>query len=403
MQPVKDHDGYALSGPVFVGEDVGGEGTPAAGKKSVTITIDPGVTVFGQSKLSFLAINRGSKLIAEGTKEHPILFTGAPDVGVDDAPGDWGGLVLNGRAPSNRAPAGEVDVVAEAGMGTYGGVDSHDNSGTLKYVRIQFGGGKVDDTNELNGISFNGVGDGTKVEYVQAHANGDDCFEFFGGSVNVKHMVCTDSGDDGLDWTDGWKGMVQFYLVRQIKDFSDNGIEADNQDTDNQAKPVSSPTISNLTLLGSADSSTSENGLLLRRGTQAHLYSAVVVDYAQSCVHVDGTISAGFVGSDKLTIQNSRVHCATTYMDTQAGGDGNTDGKSEAFFTGGADNKVLTKGGKNLFDGWVPKSDSDLLSGGATPDDDFFDKVDFIGAVGSDDWTAGWTATPSFKVPSAAK
>ena len=383
LSKVKDMKGYVFQGVVYVGEDVGHDAAPAAGKAQATLTITPGTDLAGLDNTSGLAINRGSKLEAVGTKENPITFTSVNALlGTGAAaPTDWGGIVLMGRAQQNKG----VDPVTELDTGSYGGPDDADNSGTIKYVRVLYTGARSSKEKEFNGITFYAVGSGTTVDYVQVHAGSDDGVEFFGGNVNVKHLVISGPGDDSIDWTDGYRGKIQFAVAKQVPNFGDNGVEADNQKDNNAATPVSEPTLSNLTFLGqpTANGAEGPNAFFLRAGTKVHIHSAVATSFKKSCVNVDGDVSQSFVGTDALTIVASRILCETNYL-----------GGGEALFTGGAGNQVLTSA--DLFNNFLPKADSGLLTGGTTPADPFFENVPYIGAFGADDWTAGWTVYPEF-------
>ena len=190
---------YKLDGKVQVGVDVGADGTAANGN-SVTLTINPGVTVFGESGNDYLVVMRGSDLNAVGTVSAPIVMTGKQDIlgqaDVNNTRGLWGGLVILGQAPINKCTytngvkAVPCENVVEGSAGDImGGEIPTDSSGALKYLRVQYAGYEVFSGNELNGITFGGVGNGTSVEYVQVHNNADDCVEFFGGTVNVKRMI----------------------------------------------------------------------------------------------------------------------------------------------------------------------------------------------------------------------
>ena len=163
------------------------------------------------------------------------------------ARGDWGGLIINGNAPINGCDEDLCSAEGEGSTGLYGGDNTEDNSGTLRYVRVEYAGTQFSEDNELNGIAFQGVGSGTTVEYIQVHMNADDGVEFYGGSVNVKYVVLTGIGDDSMDWTDGWNGKAQFVLAKQASDDGDNGIEADNNKANNDFEPRSNPTLANMT------------------------------------------------------------------------------------------------------------------------------------------------------------
>lgn len=267
---------YYLSGPVFVGD----------GDSTNTLTIEPGVVVLGGSDPASpgtLIIAQNAKLMADGTAEAPIVFTSELNAG-ERTRGNWGGIIINGNAPINICEDGVCTAQGEGDTGTYGGDDPADNSGTLRYVRVEYAGIQFSEENELNGIAFQGVGSGTTVEYIQVHMNADDGVEFFGGNVNAKYIVLTGIGDDSLDWTFGWQGMAQFVVARQYTDGGDQGIEADNYDENNDATPRSNPTLSNLTLIGHGDS---DIGMLLREGTAASISNVVVTGFGEACLSID--------------------------------------------------------------------------------------------------------------------
>ncbi len=147
-------------------------------------------------------------------------------------------------------------------------------------MRVEYGGIQFSPDNELNGIAFQGVGSGTTVDHVQVHMSKDDCIEFFGGTVSMKYAIMSACGDDSLDWTDGWRGNGQFLVVQQKGDEADRGIEADNLDMANDSLPRSNPTLYNMTLVGDpADSSTSNRGMTIRRGTAGTIRNSIVMGF----------------------------------------------------------------------------------------------------------------------------
>jgi hypothetical protein len=418
LKPVKNKKGYLINKSVFVGEDVGGKAQKDSSKKAVTLTIAKGVTLYGADSLSFLLVNRGSKLMAEGSKSYPIVFTsgssGAPK------PGRWGGVILNGRAPSNRADA-NGDVVGEAGTGKYSGPDAEDNSGVVKYVRIEFSGGKVDATNELNGLALQGVGRGTTIDYLHVHAGDDDGVEFFGGTVDARHIVVTAFADDGIDWTDGWTGRVQFAIAQQWKytnpgsgaNDASNGIEADNQDSKTNAEPYSKPTLSNVTLIGAPDMTAPAggNGLNLRRATKGQLHNLLVLNFKSSGITLRASPMTPdcttFVDNGELAMKNSRLYSATLYQ--PQGASGHIDARPDSamkLFEGGSDNETFADADAAELTApyeqsdkvdFTPKKDSPVLKGGSVPSDKFFEKVDFIGGIGEDNWLDGeWYKVTNF-------
>ncbi len=193
---------WALEGPVIIGDD---------NENSVTLEIEPGTIIFGRSGADYLVISRGSKIESTGSATDPVIMTSYNDVvGAEVGPGQWGGLVILGNAPSTKCPtdgtacALQVEGAVEGSV--FGGTDATDNSGILRYTVVKYAGFEIAPDNELNGITFGGVGSETTVEYVQVHANSDDGVEFFGGSVNAKYLVLTGNQDDSVDWDNGYNG-----------------------------------------------------------------------------------------------------------------------------------------------------------------------------------------------------
>jgi len=340
--------------------------------QACVLEIAPGATIVGATNEDFIVIEQGCQIDAEGTAEQPIHFTADKAVTAeveDNERGLWGGLVINGFAPINDCPEGEEGGTAgctkegEANSGLFGGNNPDDNSGILKYVVVSYAGSNVDPENQLNGIALQGVGSGTTVDYVQVHNNLDDGIEFFGGNVNASHVVLTGNADDSLDWTDGWQGSVQ-YLYMEQSDSGDNLIEADNREGDENATPRSLPSISNMSGYGLAG----ENGIRLRRGTGIHLTNTFVVG-SGTCLRVGGE-SRNLLGSD-LTIAGTSFGCAQTHADDEDGAvDAYLDSAEEVSQSGGSVNPV-------------------------TPGGSFFEPADFVGAIGGEDWTAGWTLAGS--------
>ena len=252
---------YLLRGGVFV-------------RKGATLTIQAGTIVFGEgATLGMLVIDQGAKIMAMGTKDDPIIFTSDAEPGTQ-ARAQWGGLIINGYAPINTGETAE----GEGGTGVYGGDDPHDNSGVLRYVRVEYAGNEFTPENELNGIAFQAVGDRTTVEYVQVHYNKDDGIEMFGGTVDLKYCVVTGCADDSFDWTDGWRGRAQFCVIQQAHDDADQGIEADNRSGNNDAQPRSNPTLYNFTIIGGhqAEGDEGDVGCLFRAGTAVTFCNSIV-------------------------------------------------------------------------------------------------------------------------------
>ena len=382
---------WLLQGGVFIGDDV----------NETVLTIEPGTTIFGESSTDgFLVIQRGSKIMAEGTADAPIVFTSSKSEG-SRARGDWGGLVVNGRGLTNACPdANACDVLGEGGTGTYGGNDDTDNSGALSYVRVEFAGTLVDSENELNGIAFQAVGSGTQLDHIQVHMNADDGVEFFGGTAEISHLLVTGVGDDLLDWTDGWRGKAQFVVLQNFADAGDNGIEADNNGDLNDAEPRSNPTIANMTIIGALGSDNADAGMLLREGTAGAFSHMLVTGWGEACVDIDHaeTFANAWDTDDlsgELTIENSLFDCDTPFP---ADDDDGTEFTVEDFATTlNTGNLVADAGIIAPHDETSPDFRLDTGSAAwiAAPafGGDFFVDAEFIGAMGDDDWTAGWTTS----------
>src|SRR5262245_46220432 len=258
----------------------------------VTLTIEPGTVIQGEQG-SVLVITRGAKINATGTVDKPIVLTSSQPVGQRTA-GWWGGLLVLGNAPINtnvRATPPSQQATFEAFTtaipeGVFGGNDPHDNSGTLKYVRIEFAGFNFVADREFNNLTLCGVGDATTVDFVQVHGGSDDGIEFFGGTVNVKHIVSSQNGDDGFDTDNGWQGKAQFVIIQNVNPQgaieASNGYESDNHGTATSytAAPRTLPTVYNVTVLGKKDYTGGTSfAAVLRRGTGGKYYNHIFMGF----------------------------------------------------------------------------------------------------------------------------
>ncbi len=223
--------------------------------------------------------------MAEGTASKPIIFTSNKAVG-SRAPGDWGGLLILGKA-KNNIPGGEgiIEGGFTAPLGNHGGSNDDDNSGVLKYVRVEFPGIAFQPGNEINGITFGSVGRGTTLDYLQVSYCGDDSYEWFGGSVNAKHLVSIANIDDVFDFDNGYTGKLQYLVAQRDPALADqagqsNGIESDNSEKAFTTEPRTRPVISNLTLIGPGTPSDGkhENANLWRRGSKMVLANSIFIN-----------------------------------------------------------------------------------------------------------------------------
>jgi hypothetical protein len=265
-----------------------------------TLTIPAGTEILATGGTSaYIAVAQGGKIFVNGTATNPVIFTSGNAV---QAPGDWGGLVICGKAPINTVSGGAGTAQSEVADLTYGGTISNDNSGSIRYLRIEYTGANFSATKEFNGVSLFGVGSGTTFEYVQCYHGSDDGFEFFGGSVNTSNLVSLGNEDDQFDWTEGWNGTNTNWYGKVFFGKGNRGIEADNYEFGFTNTPISNPTITNLTLVGPgsspipANSYLENDGCKFRRGTKALLSNVYISGFADLFdVEHDETIS--FVGT----------------------------------------------------------------------------------------------------------
>jgi hypothetical protein len=278
---------WLLSGGVFV--DAG-----------VTLTIEAGTTVntADDGTVPFLSVSQGGMIDACGTAAAPIIFTPASST---PAAGDWGGIILNGYSTINTGSTAE----GEGGTGIYGGTNTADNSGTLCYLRVEYGGKLLSTDNELNGFSFNGVGSATTLHHLQAYRGNDDGFEFFGGTAILDYAVSTGNGDDSFDWTHGWSGSGSNWIVDQDPTLGDRGIEADNNGSDNAALPMSTPTVTKITINGRGISA-GRDAIKLREGTAGNL-SNILITGAKDAIDIQHNVTVGNVTSNTLVISGVTV------------------------------------------------------------------------------------------------
>ena len=377
---------YVLRGAVFVEE-------------GATLNIQPGTRVIGESgSVGTLIVRRGGRLNALGTREAPIVFTSDQPVG-SRARGDWGGIIINGRAPVN-IEGGEG--VGEADTGVYGGNDPNDNSGSMRYVRVEFAGVEFSPDNELNGIAFQGVGRGGTYEFIQVHMNRDDAFEWFGGTADIKYAVASNAADDSFDWTFGWQGRAQFLAVHQRSDDADWGIEADNNEFNNNLLPRAHPQIYNMTICGDPDrteGAESVRAVLFRRGTAVTFRNFLIAGSKTLGMQIDGGATLDQVANGTTHIGAGVITGPATPLHASV----------QPFVASGTFPNVRVGDNAGLSAACFNHENPDFqptavatLAGGQLapiqpPNDGFFEPVTFIGAVPprpAANWMDGWTSFP---------
>ncbi len=279
-----------------------------------TLTINKGTVIRGTEK-SGLIVQRGGKILAVGTQNEPIVFTSNQAAGLRSN-SDWAGIVLCGYGVNNL-PGGEG--VAEGGIeAAYGGNDPHDNSGILKYVRIEFPGFEIATGSEVNGLTFCSAGDGTTIDYVQVSYSGDDGYEWFGGSVNAKHLISYKTEDDDFDTDNGFSGMVQFGLISRDNEIVDtdtaNGFESDNDAAGSTNTPFTHALFSNVSGFGPFATAgldlekNHEDGaaMRLRRSTKLQIYNSLFVGWGRG-IRLESDNSMAAAQNGELNISNTII------------------------------------------------------------------------------------------------
>ena len=387
------NNAYFFTGTVFVGNNT--VNTPYADK--VSLTIDPGVSIISEGGQSALVVSRGGKIYANGSKEMPIIMTSSQDDGsldVLNARGLWGGLAVNGSATQNTASG---FAQGEGSTGEYGGGTSptdDDNSGSLTYLQIRYAGYPITADDELNTISLHAVGSGTTIDYIHSHNGADDGIEFYGGTVNAKHILITGQDDDALDWTNGWTGNLQHVVIKHTTS-GDNCIEADNLGANPIATPRSNPTVSNLTCITSTTQKSSGHAFELKAGTAMQMYNSVVggtIASTEGCILIAGDETFSQSGASAASL-NGTLKMGNSYITSECAaalsGSGTFTTAEWFAAQSGSTSGSVDLGGPN---GWTNGSVINARTA-ATGLGSFFDTADYIGGVKDDtsDWTKGWS------------
>ena len=276
------------------------------------LIIQPGTIIVSDiAEKGALCIERGAQIIAEGTVTKPIVFTSGKPAG-EKAPGDWGGIVILGRAKTNRSSEPTI----EGGIGRpYGGTNDADNSGVLKYVRIEYAGIAALPNSEINGLTLGAVGASTIIENVQTIYANDDAFEFFGGTVSPKNLYAYATADDDFDFDFGYTGTVTNGVSKRDPQFVDNGdagngVECDNDGTGSTAQPFTHPKLIGMVLVGPFDISSLTNhnlGLRWRRATQFTITNSKILGYMKGGFSVESNETAQAYKDGVSKFENNEV------------------------------------------------------------------------------------------------
>lgn len=313
-------------------------------KAGATLTIEAGTTFTVSTAdqaagTNYLQVEQGAKLIANGTSSSPIVFTAQ-----SQQIGAWGGIIINGKARINVAGGTEI---AEAGGLIYGGNDDADNSGSLKYVRVEYAGAAITGgTAEYNAFSFFGVGSGTVLENLQAYKGADDAFEFFGGAVNAINLAAFGCEDDNIDWDRGYRGNLSNIWIIQPAN-GDFGFECSNLPVEFNSSPRANPTVTNVTITGSGN--TTKAAFNFKEGTAGNISNvkATNVGYGvdlrnQLGQFQDGSLKINNANITFITaLTRNGISGDTTNIDAIIGVNANAVGANTAPFTTGTWLKTL--------------------------------------------------------------
>lgn len=398
------------------------------------LTIPAGTVIYGERKSkATLIINEGGKIEAKGTAESPIIFTSNQAVGERDR-GDWGGIIIVGKANVNQNRPGIEGVSPEVKFGTQNSTNNDgESSGTLQYVRIEFAGIELTPNNETNSLTMGGVGNGTTIDHVQASFGGDDSFEWFGGTVDCKNLVSYSTWDDDFDVDFGYTGKVQFGLALRNPSYADqsgsNGFEVDNDANASASLPLTSAVFSNMTVLGprlntgTSISGSYQHAMHIRRNAAVSILNSVFTGFPIG-LRLDGSnTQANYYTGGALLANNiivavgSKADAATPFAATKA----EDPAPVEAYWMVNGNTVVrntppasstepATKpdyAASNIKEDWFfnkyplgeyPADPDFTIVSQVNPDfsnakvsGPFFEKVDFIGAFGTTDWTNGWS------------
>jgi hypothetical protein len=407
-------------------------------KEGVTLTVEPGVIVKGdKATKATLIVERGAKLIARGTKDRPIVFTSAQAAG-NRKPGDWGGIIILGKARNNQ---GEQTI--EGGVRSrHGGTNDADESGVLSYLRCEFAGIEYSTDNEINGITFGSVGSGTIIDHVQVSFSGDDSFEWFGGCVSAKYLVAFRGWDDDFDTDNGFSGKIQFAVsIRDPKvgdKSASNGFESDNDANGSSAMPATAAVFANISFFGpvyNPSSYADEAGVSgssvdarfqaaahLRRNTQQSIFNSLFAGFPVGLI-IENSGKGDAQGNatrGELNVTNCIVAgCVKNFQDKQVWANqsqydnaANSDAFVKTYFerSDGSNRTYATLSDLRLSGGSNPlsrlaspdiflTSNSPLTTGAAWVHPKAasgFEKVNYIGAfspseTASSNWMSGWT------------
>jgi hypothetical protein len=363
---------YLLQGQIYV-------------KNNATLTIEPGTIIMGDKAIqgSGLFITKGAKLMAKGTQNAPIVFTSNQPVG-SRASGDWGGVILLGKAANNQTNGiANIEGLAPTTDTEFGGgmtPDNSDNSGAMTFVRIEFPGYAYQTDKEINGLTFGSVGAGTEINFIQVSFSNDDGYEWFGGTVSPRHLVSYRNLDDDFDTDFGFSGTMQFGLIVRDPNIADNpavstseGFESDNDASGSTNNPQTNATFSNVTAIGPFRGSTAntvaagyKRGARIRRNSALDIRNSLFMDF-RTGIHIDGAACESNATNGLILYKNNIVAGNITGKVTEVNA-GSTFG-IQAWFAAGMNDSIASTAGilvtpyNFLTPDYRPAASSPLLTG----------------------------------------
>jgi hypothetical protein len=409
---------YSINGRVDVGLDRGAAPTADA---PVVLTIRPGVVLYAVTGTSWLAVNRGNRLQAVGTATSPIVFTSRDNVlglANNDSQGQWGGVVLLGRAPITDctvAPAATPGTVAcerqtegSVDPAYFGGATANDNSGTLDYVQIRYSGYVLSGNSELQSLTLGGVGSGTTIGHFQSHNSSDDGFEIFGGRPTLRRIVVTGADDDGVDVDTGYQGTIQYVLaVQKTSGNPDSMIELDSANALEDNTPRTHLKLANFTFVHKNPATANNAAMLFRGKSDASLVNGVVTS-PMACLRLNGAnILTADAPNQKLgppVFHSVALQCAAAgaFVGT---GSVTAQQVADVFAAGTNNNAAFTATLASTFINGA--NETAIVATDPMTVDAAFDTTTYVGAVqnATDTWYAGWTCnstTATFDTTSSA-
>jgi len=383
------------------------------------LVIPAGTRLYGEKTTKgSIIVFRGGKIHAVGTPTNPVIFTSSFPPGNRHA-GDWGGIVILGRATINTVDGSDTaSIEGYANSYYFGGHDDNDNSGVMQYCRLEYPGVALAPNNEINGLTFGGVGRGTTIDHIQVSYSGDDSFEWFGGTVNCKYLVALNGIDDEFDTDNGFRGRCQYFLGIRHPNIADisgsNGFESDNNAAPNYNGPRTQAIFSNVTFIGPKQFDTStvdanfKRGMHIRRYSEQNVYNTLFMGYPTGILFDGVGVGLSCTG-DTIKFKSNIISGANLKnFDTAAMNSNGFNATAWALDASRLNDtfKLNTEVGlTNAYGGYItnnwnptyfyPVTGSPCLNSARVTNvnaiDPFFDVVDYKGAFKNTNWCSGWT------------